>query len=94
LVDYFGATFAIFLTAALEVVGIMWFYGINNFVKDIEFMLDLKIGWYWKICWGIVIPVGLTIILVHSLIVTDPLSYNDVRYPTSALGMSIARTHF
>ena len=86
LVDFFGAAFVIFLTSVLEVIGIIWFYGINNFIQDIEFMLDRKIGWYWKICWGGIIPVGLSVILVYSLVVTEPLTYNDQDYPTPALG--------
>jgi len=85
LVDYFGAAFVIFLTSVLEVMGIMWIYGMNNFISDIEFMLKRKVGIYWKICWGFIIPVGLSVILVYSLIVAKTLTRNDTAYPTSAI---------
>ena len=86
LVDYFGVAFVIFLTSILEVAGIVWVYGLSNFLSDIEFMLNMKIGWYWKICWGAVIPVGLSVILLYSLIIAEELTYNGVPYPTSAIG--------
>jgi len=52
LVDYFGANFVIYVMATLEVIGVAWCYGLNRFCRDIEFMLNIKIGFYWKFCWG------------------------------------------
>src|SRR5437016_4380408 len=72
LVDYFGADTVIYIMSILEISGIAWFYGLNNIHRDIEFMLTRNVSkhiwWiYWKLCWGIIIPIGLTIILVYSL---------------------------
>jgi len=86
LVDYFGASFVIFLTSTIEVMGVAWGYGLWNFISDIEFMLNMKLGWYWKICWGLLIPVGLTFILIYSLATDEQLTYNGVDYPTAAMG--------
>lgn len=49
----------------LECAGIAYVYGLNNFCNDLEFMLKQKMGIYWKICWGLVIPIGLFGILIY-----------------------------
>jgi len=70
-------------------IGVIWIYGLNNFLSDIEFMLGRKLGWYWKICWGGLIPVGLTIVLIYSVIVdlfSGPLQFNGIPFPVSAIG--------
>jgi solute carrier family 6 amino acid transporter-like protein 5/7/9/14 len=85
LVDYFGGTFVIYTTSLLEVIGIAWIYGTYNFISDIEFMLNIRIGWYWKICWGFIIPVGLTVILIYSLATEGNVTYDGIPYPTVAL---------
>jgi len=85
LVDFFGGGFVIYTVSIMEVVGIAWVYGLYNWIADIEFMLNIKIGWYWKICWGFIIPVFLTIILIYSFIEDGSVSYKDVAYPTIAL---------
>lgn len=64
----------------------MWIYGLSNFCRDVEFMLNMKIGWYWRICWGYVMPVGLTVILIYSLVTDEGLTYNAKPFPTIALG--------
>ncbi|CAL8085888.1 unnamed protein product [Orchesella dallaii] len=89
LVDFFGGSFVIFTTTILELVGIAWIYGVYNFIDDIEFMLKKPAGWlglYWKICWGLVIPVFMTGILIYSLIDggTTP-THNNLQYPVAAL---------
>jgi len=85
LIDFYGGTFIIYLTSTLEVMGIAWVYGVTNFVNDIEFMLNMKIGFYWKLCWGFVIPVFLTGILIYSLIEENSITYQGQAYPTSAI---------
>jgi solute carrier family 6 amino acid transporter-like protein 5/7/9/14 len=85
-VDFFGGTFVIYTTSLLEVIGIAWIYGTYNFIADIEFMLNIKVGWYWKICWGFIIPVGLTGLLIYSFAENGSVTYKDQPYPTVALG--------
>jgi solute carrier family 6 amino acid transporter-like protein 5/7/9/14 len=84
LVDYFGGGFVIYTMSTLEVVGVAWCYGLYNFINDIEFMTGVRLGWYWKFCWGALIPVFLSAILVYSL-ATTTLQHNDMDYPTIAI---------
>ena len=37
----------------------LFFLGLRRFVRDIHFMLDRTMGFYWKFCWGLAIPVAL-----------------------------------
>jgi solute carrier family 6 amino acid transporter-like protein 5/7/9/14 len=62
-------------------------YGLNNICTDIEFMLGMKISWYWKFCWGFFVPLVLIVILAYSLAVSESLKYNGQDYPDSAIGM-------
>lgn len=70
----------------LEVIGIAWIYGVYNYLDDIEFMLNIRLGVYWKLCWGIIIPIFLTLILVYSLFDTLEPTYKGLAFPTIALG--------
>ncbi|CAG7732841.1 unnamed protein product [Allacma fusca] len=85
LVDYFGANFVIYLMVMLEAIGVSWVYGINNIIDDFEFMLDRKLGWYWKICWAFIVPVGLGFILIYSLATSERMTYNKLRYPDGVI---------
>lgn len=85
LVDYYGATFLIFVLAIGELIGMFWIYGLENFCNDVEFMLDRRPSAYWKICWGFVTPVLMMIIFVYSMITMEPLKYNNMDYPEEYL---------
>lgn len=85
LVDNFGGNVNIYILATLECIGIAWVYGLNNFVKDVEFMLNKKVSWYWKICWGGIIPVLLTVVMLYSLITGERLTHNGHHFPDVAI---------
>ncbi|KAK6643313.1 hypothetical protein RUM43_004818 [Polyplax serrata] len=93
LVDYFAVSFNIFILASIEVIGISWIYGLENLCNDVEFMLKIKVGIYWRICWGIFTPITMIVILVYSLVIASPLTYGDYVYPDVAYGgYSLIRT--
>ncbi|CAG7837046.1 unnamed protein product [Allacma fusca] len=85
LVSHFGVDYVIYLMALLEVFAIAWLYGVNNIMKDLEFMLGMKLGWYWRICWAFTIPVGLTSILAYSLATEKRWTLNGLEYPDFAI---------
>lgn len=60
--------------------------GLENLCNDVEFMLKIKVGIYWRICWGIFTPVTMIVILVYSLVIASPLTYGDYVYPDVAYG--------
>lgn len=47
-------------------------------------MLGVKSGLYWRICWGIITPGLMFLVLIYTLITFEPLQYKDVAYPQLA----------
>ncbi|XP_071444225.1 sodium-dependent nutrient amino acid transporter 1-like [Hetaerina americana] len=86
LVDYFAGSFVIFILAVCEIVAIAWIYGVQNFCHDVEFMLGFKVGPYWRLCWGILTPLFLIVILTYTIITLEPLRYGAYIYPDIAVG--------
>lgn len=80
-VDYFGASFVAFFLAIAELIAFGWIYGVSRICRDIEFMLGIKTGWYWRICWGIVTPGLMIAIIIYNLATLEPLKYNNYVYP-------------
>ena len=64
--------------------------GLDNFVKDIEFMLNMKLWNYWKLTWAYVIPATLLIIFVYTsaTYVVDDIGPGP--YPPAIIGMFTA----
>ncbi|XP_049801444.1 sodium-dependent nutrient amino acid transporter 1-like [Schistocerca nitens] len=86
LVDFYGVQFVVFILATIEMIAIAWIYGVDNFCQDIEFMLNVKVSFYWRICWGFVTPVMLFVILLYTLINMESPQYHDMDFPASAYG--------
>ncbi|CAG7718759.1 unnamed protein product, partial [Allacma fusca] len=96
LVDHFGGNFVLYIMATLEVIAVAWVYGLNKFCKDMEFMLGIKLGWYWKICWGFAAPGGLTVMLVYILATEERKTLNGLAIPDWAIvfGWMVAAVAF
>ncbi|XP_065339355.1 sodium-dependent nutrient amino acid transporter 1-like isoform X2 [Cloeon dipterum] len=84
LVDHYSGGFIIYILALTEVIGIAWIYGLENFCRDIEFMLGIKVSWYWRLCWGVISPIFLLAILLYSLVTMESFKYGGKEYPASA----------
>lgn len=85
LVDHFGGTFLIFALAILQLTGIIWVYGLENFCWDVEFMLKRRVSRFWRISWFIVTPVLMIVIFVYSMAKLENPTYIEKPYPTSSL---------
>lgn len=70
-----------FFLAIGEMIAFGWIYGVSRICRDIEFMLNIKTGLYWRICWGIVTPGLIIIIIIYNLATLTPLMYNNKLYP-------------
>ncbi|XP_011144437.2 sodium-dependent nutrient amino acid transporter 1 isoform X1 [Harpegnathos saltator] len=84
LVDYYGTSFVVFILASFEMTGVVWIYGFENFLDDLEFMLNRKPSVYWRICWFIVTPLLLITIFIYTVATLLPLTYGDRSLPESA----------
>lgn len=65
--------------------------GLENFLDDLEFMLDRKPSVYWRICWFIVTPLILISIFCYTITTLSPLTYGGVSLPgyAHAIGWTI-----
>ncbi|XP_018371466.1 PREDICTED: sodium-dependent nutrient amino acid transporter 1-like isoform X2 [Trachymyrmex cornetzi] len=91
LVDYYGTSFVVFILASFEMTGVVWFYGLENFLEDLEFMLDRKPSVYWRMCWFIVTPFILITIFIYTIATLSPLTYGGTSLPgyAHAIGWTI-----
>lgn len=86
LVDFFGASMIALWLGIAELYVLGWVYGTDRLCKDVEFMLNRKVGLYWRLCWSFVTPFIMTVILIYFLATYEVLTYNDVVYPNWAYG--------
>ncbi|XP_014314658.1 sodium- and chloride-dependent neutral and basic amino acid transporter B(0+) isoform X2 [Myotis lucifugus] len=84
LIDYFCAGWGIMIAAILELIGVIWIYGGNRFIEDIEMMIGAKrwIFWlWWRACWFVITPVLLITIFIWSLVKFNRPTYGEIPYP-------------
>jgi len=85
LVDHFAGTFLVFALAILQLVGVFWIYGIENFCWDAEFMLNRKVTIFWRISWFLVTPVFMIVIFIYTMIKLENPTYSGKQFPEAAL---------
>lgn len=89
LIDYFSGSFMFFILATFEILALFWWYGLENFCDDIEFMLKRRVGWYWRLTWGFISPVVLIAIFIYFMATIERLKHEGKHYPDLVLGTSI-----
>jgi SNF family Na+-dependent transporter len=47
LFDHFAGTYALMCVAFFEIIAVIYVYGCDNFVRDIQFMTGEPVGRYW-----------------------------------------------
>jgi len=72
--------------AIIETVAISWIYGLRRFLKDVEFMLDIRLSRYWQFSWGLFIPISLLGIFFYSLFQFPTFQEGDYIFPMSLVG--------
>jgi len=84
LVDYFGGSMLVLLLTITWLLVIVCVYGIRNLLADLKFMMNRKLGIYWKFCWVFFIPCSLSGILIYTLATYKPIEYAKVALPIAA----------
>jgi len=92
LVDYYGGSLLVLTLALIEIIAISWVYGASNVIQDLNMMLKTDLGYYWKICWTVIIPVSLSLILSYAIYDYKPVSYDSIVLPLSAQSIGWAMT--
>ncbi|XP_015112352.1 sodium-dependent nutrient amino acid transporter 1 [Diachasma alloeum] len=84
LVDYYGGTLVAIVIGVLEIISIFWIYGLNNFLDDVEFMLGVRPGILWRLCWLIITPALMIVIMIYTFVIYSPLTHDGKYYPNWA----------
>lgn len=63
LFDWYAASISVILICLVEVFIVGWTYGTDNFIRDLEFMIQENVHWWWRLCWKFVTPIILTVML-------------------------------
>ncbi|XP_056393946.1 sodium- and chloride-dependent neutral and basic amino acid transporter B(0+)-like [Hyla sarda] len=97
LIDFFCGGWTVLFAAIFELVALIWIYGGNRVIMDIEMMIGKKpwIFWlWWRACWYFVSPVLLAVILIWSLLTFVPPENNGVLYPKWGLTLGFLMVIF
>lgn len=86
LVDEYGGVFLVLGLAIFEIVTIVWIYGLENICLDIEFMTKRHVGFYWRICWGIITPLCMIFLFLYALISYENPTYAAKNFPDEYYG--------
>ncbi|XP_065302318.2 sodium- and chloride-dependent glycine transporter 2-like isoform X2 [Dermacentor albipictus] len=95
IVDRFGGSTTLTFIGLVEVISLIYIYGYSRFSDDVYFMLNRRLGWYWKVTWTVTSPLVLLIIFIFSMLdQNEPVKYGDYEYPPWAIGIGWTITLF
>ncbi|KAL1477836.1 hypothetical protein MTO96_035436, partial [Rhipicephalus appendiculatus] len=66
----------------VEIVFVIYIYGLRRFSFDVQFMLGRRPSYYMKICWTIICPIAMTAACVHRLTTYVPPVYMNSPIPS------------
>ncbi|RUS88663.1 hypothetical protein EGW08_003558 [Elysia chlorotica] len=81
LLDDYSGSYNLLIIALLETVCIVYVYGLNNYMSDIEMMLGFKPQLYWKVCWSFLTPAVIVFVIVITAVRQEGSEYNDQSFP-------------
>ncbi|CAI5644219.1 unnamed protein product [Oreochromis niloticus] len=87
LLDHYTAIVSIMFLAFFEVMAVCWIYGVKRLSANLEEMNGNKANIFFRLCWLIVAPVLITVILIFSIIQFKPARYGKYVFPPWAQGV-------
>ncbi|XP_016296840.1 sodium- and chloride-dependent GABA transporter ine isoform X2 [Sinocyclocheilus anshuiensis] len=87
LMDHYTAIVSIMFLAFFEVVAVCWLYGVKRLSSNLLEMTGKRPSIFFRVCWWVICPVLITVILVFSVIQFKPARYEDYIYPPWAQGV-------
>ncbi|XP_014324901.2 sodium- and chloride-dependent GABA transporter ine-like [Xiphophorus maculatus] len=87
LMDHYTAIVSIMFLAFFEIIAICWSYGVKRLSSNMEEMTGQKPNIFFRLCWLVVDPVLITVILIFSVIQFKPARYGDYVFPPWAQGV-------
>ncbi|XP_033505661.2 sodium- and chloride-dependent GABA transporter ine [Epinephelus lanceolatus] len=87
LMDHYTAIVSIMFLAFFEVVAICWSYGVTRLSDNLKEMTGKRPNIYFRLCWLIVAPGLVAVILIFSIIQFKPARYEHYVFPPWAQGV-------
>uniref|UniRef100_A0A8C2X352 Transporter n=1 Tax=Cyclopterus lumpus TaxID=8103 RepID=A0A8C2X352_CYCLU len=87
LMDHYTAIVSIMFLAFFEVIAICWSYGKQMLCFCFSEMTGKGPNIFFRLCWLIVAPVLITVILIFSIVQFKPARYGDYVFPPWAQGV-------
>lgn len=87
LMDHYTAIVSIMFLAFFEVIGVCWLYGVKRLSSNLVEMTGKPPSIFFRVCWWVICPALVTIILVFSVIQFKPARYESYEYPAWAQGV-------
>ncbi|KAK6168527.1 hypothetical protein SNE40_021040 [Patella caerulea] len=84
LMDWYSGSYNLMFLALMEIVCLMYVYGIKKFCEDVEMMCGSRPNWYWLATWMVLCPVALVFIVIISGVQYERASYEDREFPNWA----------
>ncbi|KAI3373463.1 hypothetical protein L3Q82_022069, partial [Scortum barcoo] len=81
LMDHYTAIVSIMFLAFFEVIAICWIYGVTRLSDNLQEMTGNRANIFFRLCWLIVAPGLITVILIFSIIQFKPACYEDYVFP-------------
>ncbi|KAL4240747.1 Sodium- and chloride-dependent glycine transporter 1 [Mactra antiquata] len=87
LMDWYTATFSMTIMAVIELLVMVYIYGISKVDKNMKEMTGRGVPLYFKICWLFITPILLTTTVVFTCITYAPPVVDDYVYPEWAVAI-------
>ncbi|XP_052507232.1 LOW QUALITY PROTEIN: sodium- and chloride-dependent glycine transporter 1-like [Budorcas taxicolor] len=92
LMDNYAASFSLVIISCIMCVSIMYIYGHQNYFQDIQMMLGFPPPLFFQICWRVISPAIIFLILIFLVTQYQTITYNQYQYPrwAEAIGFLMA----
>ncbi|XP_056140408.1 sodium- and chloride-dependent GABA transporter ine [Lampris incognitus] len=87
LMDHYTAIISIMFLAFFEVIAVCWIYGVKRLSSNLEEMTGKTANIFFRVCWMVVSPLLVTVILVFAIIQFKPARYEGQVFPHWAQGI-------
>ncbi|XP_072302725.1 sodium- and chloride-dependent GABA transporter ine [Eucyclogobius newberryi] len=87
LMDHYTAIVSIIFLAFFEIIAVCWCYGVTRLSNNLMEMTGNRANIFFKLCWLIIDPLLITVILIFSVIQFKPARYEDYVFPPWAQGV-------
>ncbi|XP_041454388.1 sodium-dependent noradrenaline transporter-like isoform X2 [Lytechinus variegatus] len=77
----YAASTSLLFVVAIQVFAVAWIYGVRRFSQDIQEMIGSLPSIVWRICWKFVSPTFVFVMFIVSMVLSEPLTYEEYVYP-------------